>query len=214
MDVWYVAYGSNTHRERLGRYLAACRDPAAPRESRAVELDGVLYFATESAVWGGGRGFHDPGAAGRTLARAHLLTAEQFGDITALEMYREPGDGAGFGAGFGAGELAEVVARGCVSFGSGRYETVVCAGELDGLPMLTFTAPWAVADVELRAPAEPYLRHIAAGLQESGAWTDREIARYLAGSPGAAGTWTEEDVLSFLTILPDNPRSGGSHTFG
>lgn len=192
MDVWYAAYGSNMHLERLGRYLAGCRDGSAPRESRAVELGGVLYFATESAVWGGGRGFHDPDAVGRTLARAHLISDRQFSDIAALEMYREPGTGTEL-------DLAEAVARGRLALGPGRYETVVCAGELDGVPLLTFTAPWAVAAVELRAPSEPYLRHLTAGLRESGAWTDQEIARYLAGSPGAAGTWTEADVLDLLS---------------
>ncbi|MEV6331493.1 histone deacetylase [Streptomyces sp. NPDC051909] len=191
MDVWYAAYGSNMHRERLGRYLAVCRDRTEPRVSRAVELGGVLYFATESAVWGGGRGFHDPDSDGRTFARAHLISAGQFSDIAALEMYREPGPGTEL-------DLAEAVARGRLAFGPGRYETVVYAGELDGLPLLTFTAPWAVADVELRAPSEPYLRHLAAGLRESGAWTDHEIARYLADSPGAAGTWTETEVLGLL----------------
>ncbi|WP_370413891.1 histone deacetylase [Streptomyces fradiae] len=191
MDVWYAAYGSNMHLERLGRYLAGCRDRTPPRESRAVELGGVLYFATESAVWGGGRGFYDPDGEGRTLGRAHLISGGQFSDIAALEMYREPGLGTGL-------DLDEAVARGRLAFGPGRYETVVCAGEVDGVPLLTFTAPWAVADVELRAPSEPYLRHLAAGLRESGAWSDQEIARYLAGSPGAAGTWTEADVLSLF----------------
>ncbi|MEU8621119.1 histone deacetylase [Streptomyces sp. NPDC048623] len=196
--VWYAAYGSNMHRARLVRYLDGCRDRAAPRASRAVELDGVLYFATESAVWGGGRGFYDPDAAGRAFARAHLISGGQFSDIAALEMYGEPGADL---------DLAEVVARGRVAFGPGRYETVVCAGELDGRPLLTLTAPWALAEVELRPPSEAYLRHLAAGLRESGAWTDQEIARYLAGRPGAAGTWTPPDVLALLDLSETSPAS-------
>ncbi|MFF6775763.1 histone deacetylase [Streptomyces sp. NPDC012637] len=199
MYVWYAAYGSNMHRERLGRYLAACRDRAAPLDSRAVELRGVLYFATESAVWGGGRGFHDPGAAGRVFARAHLISDRQFSDIAALEMYREPGADL---------DLSEVVAQGRVQFGPGRYETVVCAGDVDGVPLLTFTAPWAVHEVELRPPSEPYLRQVAAGLRESGAWADEEIAGYLAGCPGVSPHWTVDRVRALLRDGGDG-RGGG-----
>jgi hypothetical protein len=42
--------------------------------------------------------------------------------------------------------------------------------------------PWTV-------PSAAYLDHLAAGLREAGAWDGAEIARYLAGRPGAAGHW-------------------------
>ncbi|MEU8540043.1 histone deacetylase [Streptomyces sp. NPDC048717] len=189
MDVWYVAYGSNMRAERLGRYLAACRDTAAPRESRAVVTAGTVYFATESRVWGGGRAFCDPGAPGAVWGRAYLLSAGQFSDIAAQEMYREAGADL---------DLGGVLARGRAEFGPGRYETLVRVGELDGVPLLTFTAPWSLGEVELRAPVAAYLRQIAAGLREAGAWSDAEIARYLATRPGVAGCWGEAELRGLI----------------
>jgi hypothetical protein len=153
----------------------------------AVELPGVVYFATESPVWSGGRAFYDPGASGRVLACAHLVTAEQFSDIAAQEMYREPGPDADL-------DLGEVLARGRSVLGEGRYETLVCPGSLDGRPVLTFTAPWSVHEAELRAPAAGYVKYLADGLLATGAWDVGTIAGYVSRCPGAAGVWSERGV--------------------
>lgn len=236
--VWYAAYGSNMHRDRLRWYVEGgapaagprapgasqgsggtgnaggtgsagapaagphhasgtdsggaraypgCRDPRMPRESVAVELPGTVYFATRSPVWAGGRAFYDPGAAGRAWARAHLITAEQFSDIAAQEMYRAPGRDL---------DLGEALRTGRQRLGPGRYETVVCPGALDGVPLLTFTAPWGVDGVEHTVPSASYLAHLAAGLRDAGAWTADRIAAYLAARPGAAGHWTTEQVAA------------------
>ncbi|MFD7323167.1 histone deacetylase [Streptomyces sp. NPDC059875] len=199
--VWYASYGSNMHAARLNYYLAGgrppgaartcpgCRDTSAPVQSLPVVLPGTVYFATESSVWTGGRGFYDPAAPGEAFARAHLITVGQFSDIAAQEMYEEPGRDL---------DLSEVLAHGRAEIGPGRYETLVCAGSLDGIPVLTFTAPWRMSDVPLREPSAPYVQHVAAGLSESGAWGPAEIAAYLATCPGAAGHWTAETVLALI----------------
>ncbi|MFB7860920.1 histone deacetylase [Streptomyces sp. NPDC056069] len=189
MDVWYAAYGANTDSARLARYLLRCRDRAAPVASRGVVLGGALYFATESPVWGGGRGFYDPDASGRVLARAHLVTAGQFSDIAALEMYREPDADL---------DLSGALAAGRAELGPGRYETVVRAGDVDGVPLLTFTAPWAMDDVELLAPAEAYLRCIGGGLRAAGRWGAAEVAGYLARCPGVLGQRGAAEVLALI----------------
>ncbi|RDG37883.1 histone deacetylase [Streptomyces corynorhini] len=199
--LWYAAYGSNMHAERLRYYLAGgrppgssrtcpgCRDPRPPAGSRPVTLPGLLYFATESAVWTGGRAFYDPDADGETPAHAYLLTVAQFADIAAQEMYREPGEDL---------DLREVLARGRARHGPGRYETLVCPGHLDGRPVLTFTAPWASADVPGNAPSGAYLRHLAQGLISAHGWPVGRVAAYLAGRPGAAGRWSAADVAALL----------------
>jgi hypothetical protein len=207
--VWYTAYGSNTHAARLACYLAGgtpegaarrypgCRDASPPLRSVPVEAVGAVYFATHSPVWGGGRAFYDPGAAGRVLARAHLITAGQFADIAAQEMYEAPGTDL---------DLTEVLSTGRSRLGPGRYQTLVRAGTYDGLPLLTLTAPWAMADVAWTAPSGRYLRHLAAGLREAGAWDGATIADYLAARPGAAGHWTAADgVLRPAPAPPDPP---------
>ncbi|MFI0977162.1 histone deacetylase [Streptomyces sp. NPDC021093] len=200
--VWYTSYGSNTHARRLSYYLAGgrppgaalsnpgCRDPRPPAESVPVELDGVLYFATESALWTGGRAFFDPAAAGRVLARAYLVTEQQFCDIAAQEMYRRPG-GPDL-------DLSGAVRDGRAVLGPGRYETLVCPGTLRGHPLLTFTAPWGVDDVAWNRPSAAYLRHICAGLTETGAWSAETLAAYVAGCPGAAGAWSVREVAELL----------------
>ncbi|MDA5283221.1 histone deacetylase [Streptomyces sp. NPDC054904] len=196
-QVWYASYGSNMHMDRLAAYIAGgtppgatrtypgCRDRRAPERSIAVELEGRLYFATESPVWTGGRGFYDPTAAGRMWGRAHLVTVGQMSDIAAQEMYRDPGADL---------DVSTAVRDGRDELGPGRYETLICPGAIEGIPVLTFTAPWTLQDVEVLTPSAAYLRYLAGGLLESGPWEERGIARYLAACPGAAGSWTAHQV--------------------
>ncbi|MGW9173411.1 histone deacetylase [Streptomyces decoyicus] len=224
--LWYAAYGSNMHLDRLTCYLAGgrphgglrtypgCRDPRRPLRTTPVMLPGLLYFATESQVWTGGRAFYDPGPgadpgpdpglapadggpgrpdAHELPARAYLLTLSQFSDIAAQEMYREPG---------GDLDLTEALTRGRARIGPGRYETLVCAGLLDGYPVLTFTAPWSRQDIALNPPSAAYLRHIAAGIVASHGWSALRAATYLAGCPGADGHWTAPEIAALLTGPP------------
>ncbi|MEV6076211.1 histone deacetylase [Streptomyces sp. NPDC052069] len=214
--VWYTAYGSNTHRDRLARYLAGgrlpgtdltypgCRDPRPPAASAPVELVGQVYFATESPVWTGGRAFYDPRTEGRALARAHLVTVGQFSDIVAQEMNREPGADL---------DLSEVMEHGRAVLGPGRYETLVCPGTLDGCPVLTFTAPWGVRGIAWNKPSAPYVRVLASGLLDAGAWDVRTIAEYVVSCPGAAGAWKTGEVAELIREqgdmgLPAPPDSG------
>ncbi|MFC5247159.1 histone deacetylase [Streptomyces nigrescens] len=210
--LWYAAYGSNMHLDRLTAYLAGgrppgglrsypgCRDPRAPARTAPIMLPGLLYFATESQVWTGGRAFYDPDAppddlpgSGELPVRGYLLTLSQFSDIAAQEMYREPGEDL---------DLTEAVTRGRSRLGPGRYETLVCAGLLDGYPVLTFTAPWSSKDIAVNPPAAAYLRHIGAGIVASHGWSARRAAGYLAGCPGAEGHWTAEEIAALLTDPP------------
>lgn len=217
--LWYAAYGSNMHLDRLTCYLTGgrppgglrthpgCRDPRRPARTTPVMLPGLLYFATESQVWTGGRAFYDPGpgptrgpapadgAPGRPgryelPARAYLLTLSQFSDIAAQEMYREPGRDL---------DPTEALTRGRSRIGPGRYETLVCAGLLDGFPVLTLTAPWSSRDITVNPPSAACLRHIAAGIVASHGWSTLRAAAYLAGCPGAEGHWTAAEIAALLT---------------
>ncbi|MFD4906292.1 histone deacetylase [Kitasatospora purpeofusca] len=206
--VWYAAYGSNMHTERLACYLGGgrpadgareypgCRDGRPPGQSVPVRLPGSLYFALESRVWGGGMAFYDPHGPGIAPARAHLLTAGQFSDIVAQEMGGGPGTDL---------DLGTVLRTGLDRQGPGRYRTLVCLGTLDGLPVLTFTAPWTLAEAELNAPRARYLRTIAAGLTDAHGWSTRRASVYLTTRPGAAGHWTVKSLHAALA-----PHSGGS----
>lgn len=176
------------HAERFGYYLRGgrlpgrsqlypgCRDPRDPEQVMPVTLNGQMYFAGESRVWTGGVAFYDHTAEGEMPARAYLVTAQQFSDVAAQEMHREPGTDL---------DLAEVIAHGIARVGDGRYDTLVCAGKADGLPLLTFTAPWKIKDAPLNRPSPAYLRHLAAGLVEAHDWAVDRVEHYLATRPGA-----------------------------
>ncbi len=214
-QLWYAAYGSNMHLDRLTYYLVGgrppgglrshpgCRDPRPPAHSAPVLLPGRMYFATESPVWTGGRAFYDPDYAPDRQApaelpgRAYLLTVSQFSDIAAQEMAREPG---------GELDLTDALTHGRARIGPGRYETLVCAGLLDGLPVLTFTAPWSSDDisVNLNPPSAAYLEHIAAGIIDSHEWSPLRTAEYLASCPGASGHWKAADIATLLST-PGTP---------
>ncbi|MFI6846314.1 histone deacetylase [Kitasatospora sp. NBC_00085] len=171
------------------RTYPGCRDGGPPDRAVPVMLPGALYFALESAVWGGGMGFYDPAQAGEIPARAYLLTVGQFSDIAAQEMYRDPGADLALDGVLGAGRER---------LGPGRYETLVCPGALDGVPVLTFTAPWSLPDAELNVPRAAYLRNLAAGLAEAHGWGPGRAADYLSSRPGAAGHWSSAALLREL----------------
>lgn len=205
--VWYVSYGANMDARRLGCYIGGgtpsggsranpgCRDGSPPRRTCAVWLPGAVYFALESPMWGGGLALYDPGdgpgdgpaggaedgdgVEGRAAARAYLVTAGQFADIAAQEMYRSPGADV---------DLVALTRDGRLSLGEGRYETLVHAGDLDGVPMVTFTAPWRSVDVPAAAPSAAYLRTLGGGLAAAHGWPAWRAAAYLAGLRGCGRT--------------------------
>ena len=188
-QVWYVSYGSNMSAARLTAYLEGgvppggsranpgARDATPPGRSVPVDLPGVLYFAGESPQWGGGVAFYDhDGAGGPTAARAYLLTAAQFADVAAQEMYRVPREGDPVEAIVVAGF------DGRHQLGPGRYETLIDVGRLEGLPMLAFTAPGGSEHVAHTLPSPAYLAMLEVGLRESRGWDHDQVAAYVERS--------------------------------
>ena len=202
--VWYVSYGSNMHADRLTVYLSGgtppgasrtypgSRDKRPPRRDAAVWLPGEVYFATHSPVWGGGRAFYDPTLPGKAAARAWLISVEQFSDIFAQEMYREPDVDL---------NLTEVLTNGRAQFGGGRYETLIYCGDLDGYPLLTFTAPWRAAEKPHVIPSLAYLRVLAAGLMAAHGWDNNQVAVYLSGLIGTKAWHPDELSCQLKEIL-------------
>ncbi|MBC9956712.1 histone deacetylase [Yimella sp. cx-51] len=179
--VWYAAYGSNISPQRFGYYLSGGRPPSAarsvpgardgtaPREMRAMELPGSVFFGWESPTWGGGVAFYDPDVVGRALATAYLITHEQFSDLVAQEMHREIGAEL---------DLARLRRHRTIELGSGRYDRLLVVEEIDETPVVTFTCP-AAHHPSLRAPSSAYLETIAKGLRDTHHLADDVIADYL-----------------------------------
>ncbi|MDQ2727600.1 MAG: histone deacetylase [Actinomycetota bacterium] len=199
--IWYVSYGSNLSWTRFSCYLTGgtppgarrpnrgARDPSAPRADAALTLPGQVYFAGTSAMWGGGVALYDPDLPASTLARGYLLTGEQFTDVMAQELGGAPGTVPSLPA-LAVGDRVEMT--------SGRYGTLVVGGERDGVPTATFTAPWAMADVDCSTPSLAYLATLATGLSESHGLDVKAQAAYLAAIPGAAPHWGATSLAAAL----------------
>lgn len=87
-------------------------------------------------------------------------------------MRREPGTDL---------DLTAVLAARRHSYGPGRYETLHLVGELDDLPVLTFTAP-ADHGLAHNPPAEAYLDRIGRGLRDCHGLTKEQADAYLAAA--------------------------------
>ena len=186
-EVWYVSYGSNMCRDRLGAYLrggrpagarrsyVGARIPAMPVDDVDVDLPGRLYFAGESATWAGGVAFYDHDATGSwTAGRAYRMTVEQFADVAAQEMNRLPTPGDPIEK-----IVIDGLAEGRHEAGPGHYETLIEVGRRDDLPMLTFTAPHGFDAVPHTQPSAAYVSMLVRGLGESRSWDRQQAEAYV-----------------------------------
>jgi hypothetical protein len=206
VQVWYASYGSNLSRDRFLCYLRGgrpegasrtypgARNQSPPQGDRALTLPGEMFFAWESPTWSGGIAFYDAEAAGTTLARAYLLTEQQFADVAAQEMHRPPGADL---------DLSQVLEHARHEIGPGRYEALHLVGELDGAPVLTFTTPDPTA-LQRNSPVRAYLRMIVAGLREAHGLSDGELTAYLVARPGIQPDW-DAARLAELVSGPGRP---------
>ncbi|GAB2753370.1 hypothetical protein GCM10027020_01700 [Nocardioides salsibiostraticola] len=199
-ELWYASYGSNMDADRLACYVAGgtptgarrsyagARDRTLPTRSRPVDLAGSVYFAWQSPTWGGGVAFYDPERPGSSAGRAYRLTLGQFSDVAAQEMGRAPGTDL---------DLSDLLTDGVHALGPGRYETLHVVGEIDDLPVVTFTAAWTADEVPYNAPTAAYLATMARGLRSGHQWDDDQCIDYLLGCDGI-GAWTRDDLRTAL----------------
>jgi hypothetical protein len=200
VQVWYASYGSNLSRHRFLAYLRGgrpegasrtypgARDNALPLDDRAMTLPGEMFFGWESPTWGGGIAFYDADAEGTTLARAYLVTEQQFADVAAQEMHRRPGEDL---------DLSHVLEHARHELGPGRYEALHLVGELEGAPVLTFTTP-DPAVLQLNPPEAAYLRMVVTGLREAHGLSDAELTAYLLARPGLQPGWDDTSLAALV----------------
>ncbi|SDO74927.1 hypothetical protein SAMN04489867_0487 [Pedococcus dokdonensis] len=201
MQVWYASYGSNLRRDRFLHYIAGgrpegasrtypgARDRTPPVDDRPLTLPGAMFFGWESPTWGGGIAFYNADSEGPTLARAYLVSDQQFADVAAQEMHRQPGDDL---------DLGQVLEHSRHDLGPGRYEALHLVGELEGAPVLTFTTPDPAA-LQLNSPTAAYLRMIVAGLRETHGSSDDEVLDYLLARPGLGDEWWRDRLAGLLS---------------
>lgn len=192
-EVFYAAYGSNLSAERFACYIAGgtargasralpgARDSRQPESWHALRLPGRLSFRGHSSTWGGAPAIFEPGtptghAGTEVLARAWRLGWDQLEDVMAQENGRPPCPLVV--------EPAALVDGFSMLVGPGRYDRLVCVGTIEGLPVLTFTAPATLESVMPEAPSLAYLAHIVTGLRQTFGLVDPDIVDYLVSAPG------------------------------
>jgi hypothetical protein len=193
-EVFYAAYGSNLSAERFACYIAGgtapgssralpgARDRRQPVSWRALKVPGRVFFYGRSKTWGGAPAFFVPAApaappGAEIFARAWRLAWDQLEDVLAQENGRHPN-----ALDVEPGALVEGFS---MVAGPGRYDRLICVGTLEGLPVLTFTAPGPSESVTPAAPSLEYLAHIITGLRETFDLDDPAIVDYLGRAPGA-----------------------------
>ncbi len=190
----FRCYLEGTTPEGAAARCRGARDQSPSREDRPLRLPHRLYFAGTSTSWGGSPSFIDVTPCQGdppTLARAYLITWEQFEDVVAQENARP--DTAPIDHG-----LATLAPGDGHLLGDRRYENLLCVGRLEGHPVFTFTSPWSMADAALGEPAPAYLQTMINGLREAHGLCDDALRGYLGAAPGCS----EALVASVLTSDP------------
>ena len=152
-------------------------------------------------MWGGSSAFLDTrqGSIATTHLRAYLITEQQFEDVVAQENGRSA---------FPFVETLPALAFGETErLGVGRYETVMGLGAIDGIPILTFTAPWTLDETEVGTPSVAYLTTLANGLREPGGLSEPEILQYLAMAPGCSEDLARLALWSPIPLSADRVGS-------
>lgn len=210
MHVWYASYGSNLARERFLCYLQGgrpegaartypgARDRTEPLDDVPFTMPGQIFFGWNSPTWGGGIAFYHADVEGTALARAYLVTEQQFADIAAQEMHRDPGENL---------DLTTVLARQRHALGPGRYESLHLVGELGDHPVLTFTTP-EPSELPHQPPSAAYLAIVASGLRETHGLDADAVVDYLLDCPGIAPEWTAEALASLVEGLSEAAPAG------
>jgi len=193
--VWYACYGSNLSRDRFMDYISSARDTTAPSEYVPWRLPYALYFSRSSTQWDGGSvAFITPTREEPvSLARAYLITFEQFTDVACRENGRKAGC-TGLSI-----DLAAAKKHGhSRMLKTGWYSELIYLGERNGYPVLTFTSPEDLRGEDTRCPSPNYLRKIHSGLQEDHGFTVSESVSYLKDRPGIKGNIGEGELVGIL----------------
>lgn len=200
--VWYASYGSNLSRERFLCYiqgglargaLSACegaRDRTPPSGDRPITIHHPLYFAWESRVWHGGVAFlgHEHDRRHVTLGRMYRITMTQLEDVLAQEN--------GIDALPIDCDISEMGRP--IPYLESKYGCLLQLGQVDGVPILSFTSNEDIAAHPLNPPGIDYLCMMADGLRECYGMNHDRLVEYFAHKPGIAGRLDEGTLREWL----------------
>lgn len=201
--VWYATYGSGLSKENFMCYVEGgrpegishrfpgCTDKSGPRDDVFMSIPFELYFAGESKIWGGGYAHikSKPSTTAHTIARAYLVTLDQFRDIVAQHNEWQT-----------APELpAEDAARlghATIGSGDGAYDELVYCGMREGHPIFTITATKPLKPYV--PPTATYTNLLYKGLSEFAKTTEQAAVNYILTTSDTAGKAQEQTLLQLF----------------
>lgn len=183
--VWYAGYGSNINRERFLKYLIGGKaegakieeigaiDKAVPIKEKNIILRHKLFFAENSKRWNGGVAFinyrYEPNV--KTFGKMYLIKFEQFKEVFCQEN-RLPLESPKWEM------VEELTQHRSAVIADGKYGRVLCLGESEKFPILTFTMTKEIEEMRLNKPSKEYIQVIAKGIEEAFNLSDDELKKY------------------------------------
>lgn len=154
--IWYVAFGSNTVPEMLGRYV-----PVEDIEHRAVTIPHELYFA--GSAWDASPAFveHVRSDDVETPGRAYLLEASHLPDLLGGENGAHLDDWEVDVWAMRVGDVVEYPVPLDEDEVVGKYNALLRLDDIEGIPAVTVTTTHVLTR---GGPSDRYLRVIRAGL--------------------------------------------------
>ncbi len=172
--VWYATYGSGLVHDNFliairggtpegARHkFPGCRDKSLPLQDHFISLPHRLFFSGMSRSWQGGIGALDTrrDVSSPTIARAYLITREQFEDLAAQENWQSATQTLPYDQATQRGSA--IIAFD--STGYTPYDVLLYCGRRDGYPIFSLTRNRR--DQAYTPPSEGYMRCILKGLSE------------------------------------------------
>ncbi|HKU17978.1 MAG TPA: M20/M25/M40 family metallo-hydrolase [Candidatus Saccharimonadales bacterium] len=198
--IWYANYGSGLSKENFmcqvrggtpkdsTRTFAGCSDSTPPQRDQFMSLPYALYFAGDCAAWGGGGHINiqpELTHSAHTIARAYLITVEQFEEIVAQQNDRRIAKPL---------PIKQAILQGhaTVGRGTGHYDELVFCGIKDDAPVFTLTA--VRPELPYVAPSQVYARLLCKGLSENTNLDRQTAIDYMLATPGIAGNYQKQEL--------------------
>lgn len=211
--VWYATFGAGIDKDRFRRYieggtpegsrrvLVGCRDKTPPVKDMFISLPYELYFSGESLSWLAGGGMANlavkRSAKTHTIARAYLITVEQFEDIAAQENFQSKPLRLPMTKAINTGHAI----IGNVE-GDRTYDVLLYCGERERTPVFSLTS--LRPRLGYAPPSPSYTQFLCKGLSQNPKFSAQSAIDYLASRPGIAGNYSKEAISDFFK---DNPAS-------
>ncbi|HEX3082824.1 MAG TPA: M20/M25/M40 family metallo-hydrolase [Candidatus Saccharimonadia bacterium] len=205
--VWYATYGSGLSKQNfacqilggqsggISHIYKGCTDKTLPVRDEFISLPYSIYFAGHCVPCDGGHiGITTtPSPDTHTIARAHLVTAQQFKELVAEQNGRQAISDLPFKAAIEHGHAT-------ITDGTGSYDELVFCGIKDSIPMFALTATHP--ELPYLPPSPGYARLLSLGLSENENLSLKTAADYIFTAPGVAGNYQKRDILELFKDQP------------